>query len=67
MEHFLRAEDWKNLTAPQRAKRCRKMAEVSRTASVEADPQTRLQLIKMLKRWLDLAADIEREYYTKLR
>ena len=67
MEHFLRAEDWKTLTAPQRASRCHKMAEVCRTSLIGADPQMRLELIKMAERWLGLADEIERQYYATMR
>jgi hypothetical protein len=60
VEYRFKAEEWKNLTPQQRARRCRLMAEEAQALAKGASPKLRLSYAKIAEDWLKLADDIER-------
>ena len=59
MEYRFKADEWRNLTAAQRAKRCRLMAEEAMDLAKNADPQMREAYLRIAQDWLGLAKEIE--------
>jgi hypothetical protein len=60
MEYRFKAEEWKSLTAQQKAIRCRLMAGEARALADGAAPEVRLSYWKIADDWIQLADEIER-------
>jgi hypothetical protein len=60
MEYRFNADEWKDLTAEQRARRCRFMAHEAETLAGGAPPDLALAYQRIAADWLTLADEIER-------
>ena len=60
MERQFRSEEWKNLTASQKARRCHVMAEEALSLAEQAAPDLKDSYTRIAQDWIRLADDIER-------
>jgi len=60
MEHRFEAEEWRDLTAEQKARRCRFMAREAETLAKGAPADLAHAYKKLADEWLTLAEEIER-------
>jgi hypothetical protein len=58
MEYSFTSREWKNLTAAQRTRRCRRMAEEARALAEGASPDLKLAYNRVAESWMKLADDI---------
>ena len=59
MEYRFRAEEWKNLSAENRAKRCRLLAEEARVLASGAPQHLAPSYLRIADDWTALAIEIE--------
>jgi hypothetical protein len=59
MEHRFKSDEWKNLTAAQRARRCRLIAAEARALAEGASPHLKLAYIRIAENWIRLAEDVK--------
>ena len=60
MEYRFKAEEWKNLSPTEMARRCRFMAREAQTLAKGASPAIALSYNRIAEDWLTLADEIER-------
>ena len=59
MDYRFKADEWKNLTPAQRARRCRLMAEEAQALAKGAPPTVAEAYLRIAGEWLTLATEIE--------
>jgi hypothetical protein len=59
MDYRFKAEEWALLTAAERARRCRLMAEEATTLAKSAPPKMKQSYLSIANDWTKLAAEIE--------
>jgi hypothetical protein len=59
MEYRFNAAEWSELSAEDRVRRCRLMAEEARLLAERAPPSLKQSYAKIAQDWIQLAADIE--------
>ena len=60
MEYRFKAEEWKNLSPENRARRCRLLAEEARALANGAPHHLADSYLRIADDWTELAIDIER-------
>jgi hypothetical protein len=59
MDYRFKADEWKELTPAQRARRCRLMAEEAQELAKGAPPNIAESYLRIAGEWLTLAMEIE--------
>ena len=60
MEYRFNAEEWATLSAPERIRRCRLLADQAMALANSAAPDLKKAYRKIGRDWLNLAAELER-------
>jgi hypothetical protein len=61
------ADEWRQLSAPEKVRLCKLWAEEARKLAIHAHPDRMGSFISVAKAWEELAAELERAHFTKER
>lgn len=67
MKFPIASEEWRRLSTAEKVRRCKLWAEEARKLAIDAPPDRKQSYILVAEAWEDLAAELQRDHFTKLR